>query len=114
MENRMDFKHSKFIGEISDRVPYAERVEANSIFNFCNIPSKNYKGYENTFTGSIFYGLNNDDDPAKFNAILVDEACAFTLNINEVAIISKQILKDCIDVNKAPKDLLNMLGLTIN
>ena len=74
-----------------------------------NNPVDHYTEYESSFTNLCFHGVNKEGDPARFNAVMVDEAQAFTLHMSDVVVISYRVLAKCINRGKAPAELLAWL-----
>lgn len=78
------------------KVDYKDRVKENAVVNFCQNKTETHKEYDNTFENLEFYGLNHDDKKGRFNAVLIDEADAFTLNMKDLCIIPKDVMKGII------------------
>lgn len=88
---------------------YNDRVKTKAVLDFCNTPCDTYKKYDNSMRDSLFHGLNTNDDSAQFNAILINEAEAFTINMRDVVVISRHKLKRYIDLKKTPESIIDFL-----
>lgn len=90
----MDFKMGRDIEKIPE---YSERLSDGYVIDFrCRRPDT-FVEYKNTFMNSCFYGLNRAGKKGRFMATMVDEAEAFTLHIEHVAILPKDLLLDIIN-----------------
>ena len=79
-----------------DEQTYQERVAGNSVINLCQNKTDSYKEYDNTFENLLFYHLNQKGEEGQFNAVLIDEADAFTLNMKDLCILPKEVMKGII------------------
>lgn len=69
---------------------YEERLKQNNIID-ARGPDVNCK-YTNSITGCDFWGLNHGvEDAPNFSATRIDEMNAFTLRMNNIAIIPREL-----------------------
>lgn len=108
MENEMsDFK----ITEAKTVYPnYDERLKEGSVIDLRSNDTEDHKDYENEFMNSTFWGLNCGGGP-EFHAIKIDEAAAFTLHINSVAVIPKDIFNCVVAIDEGKSTVDDLMAI---
>lgn len=70
---------------------YKDRVKQGHLVDARSNKTDVHFDYDNNITNSVFWGLNFKDGGASFSVIKIDQADAFTLHVDKVAIIPRDL-----------------------